>query len=210
MDHTGLRPLVVGVTGGIASGKSTVCKLFAALGVPVIDADAIARELVQPGSPALAAIVQEFGREILNTDGTLRRDRLRTIIFDDADRRAHLNEILHPPVYEQIRTRIRDLQVPYCIVCVPLLVETGGRAMVQRVLLVDAPEGLQLLRMAARDHVSEERARNALAAQASRQERLAVADDVICNDRDIEHLRSEVERLHQAYLHAAASGFASA
>jgi len=209
MDHARLRPLVIGVTGGIASGKSTVCKLFAALGVPVIDADTIARALVQPGQPALAAIVREFGSGILNKDGTLRRDRLRSIIFDDDERRARLNEILHPRVYEEIRRRIRELKAAYCIVCIPLLAETEGHAVVQRVLVVDAPEELQLRRITERDDVSAEQARAALTAQASRTERLKIADDVICNDRNLAHLHAEVERLHHAYLRAAQSGFAS-
>lgn len=209
MDHARLKPLVIGVTGGIASGKSTVCGFFANLGVPVIDADVIARELVQRGSPALAAIVGEFGPEILAADGTLRRDRLRSMIFEDDERRARLNEILHPRIYEEIRTRIGRLRAPYCVVCIPLLVESGGAAEVQRVLVVDVPEELQLRRLMERDGASEEQARAALAAQASRSERLAAADDVICNDGDLGKLRTKVEHFHRTYLRAAESGFAS-
>lgn len=209
MDHAPLRPLVVGVTGGIASGKSTVCGLFAALGIPVIDADAIARELVAPGQPALEAIACEFGADILDEDGALRRDRLRAIIFEDAERRARLNEILHPRVYEEIQQRINRLNSVYCVVCIPLLAETGGRSVVKRVLVVDAPEELQVRRIVERDGVSVEQARAALTAQASRAERLSIADDVICNDRDTGHLRTEVQRLHDLYTHAAKSGFAS-
>lgn len=205
-----LRPLVVGVTGGIGSGKSTVCGLFAELGVPVIDADLIARELVTPGSPALAEIVRAFGVGIVDQQGALRRDRLRTIIFADRDKRVRLEQILHPRVYETISARIQALEAEYCIVCIPLLVESGGRDVVHRVLVVDAPQELQLRRMMLRDGVSAAQAHSALAAQASREQRLACADDVVCNDRDLEHLRSEVQKLHRQYLRAAASGFASA
>lgn len=197
-------PLVIGLTGGIGSGKSTVAGLFADLGVPVIDADAIARELVAPGQPALAEIREAFGAGVINQDGRLDRDRLRRIVFADPDRRRRLEAILHPRIVHEIRRRIRLLRGGYCIVSIPLLVEAGLTGLVDRILVVDCPETLQRRRIARRDRLPAAEIDAVLQAQAGREARLRVADDVILNDRDLATLRTAVETLHRKYTALAA------
>ncbi|MDT8404335.1 dephospho-CoA kinase [Sulfuriflexus sp.] len=191
---------VIGLTGGIASGKSAAAEHFAALGVPVIDADQIARELVEPGKPALERICERFGKSILLDNGELNRPSLREIIFKDARARHDLEAILHPLIRETIIQRIDELDAPYCIVVIPLLAESGDWAMLDRRLVIDCPEDLQLARLQQRDRLDPEQAERILAAQASREQRKAIADDIIDNSHDLAHLQRAVERLHKKYL----------
>jgi len=193
----------VGLTGGIGSGKSTASGLFAQQGVPVIDADAIAREVVAPGQPALEAIRQAFGAAAIGADGTLDRAWLRTRVFAAPGERQRLEELLHPLIREAIRDRVRRLTAPYVIIAIPLLVEKGWRSEVDRVLVIDAPVEQQIARTASRDQMQTEDVMRILAAQASRKERLAAADDVLCNEGDLNALRERVTLLHQRYLRLA-------
>ncbi len=195
---------IVGLTGGLASGKSTVAKFFAALGVPVIDADAIAREVVAPGSPALAAIVDRFGPQVLRADGTLNRAELRERVFHDPAQRSALEAILHPRILKDMQRRAAQLEAPYCLFMIPLLVESGQTRQVDRVLVVDAPLALQRRRAQERDGLSPQTIDAILAAQAQRSTRLAAADDVLRNDADLDALRAGVAALHTRYLALAA------
>jgi dephospho-CoA kinase len=192
--------LLIGLTGGIGTGKSTVCKLFAERGVAVIDADAIAKELVALDQPALQAIVQEFGKSIIDAQGRLHRDRLRSIVFSDPERRKRLEKLLHPLIREEMLSRANRAGGPYCILCIPLLIETAQSSAVDRVLVVDAPEALQIQRVIERDHLTIDEIKAIMQAQASREERLEAADDIIMNDSDITKLAEQVEALHQKYL----------
>ncbi len=198
----GFDPFLVGLTGGIASGKSTVAELFAALGAGIIDTDLIARELVVPGSEALAAIVARFGREVLTPEGTLDRRRLREIVFADPARRRELEAILHPAIRETALARAAESDAPYVVFVVPLLFETGFDRLVDRSLVVDCPEPVQIERLVARDGISAEKARAMLDAQLPRSERLAAADDVIDNSGDLAATRARVEALHAHYASA--------
>ena len=148
--------LIIGLTGGIGSGKSTVAEYIAQLGVPVIDSDRISRELVVPGSPALGEIAAAFGPEMILEDGTLDRSRLRRQVFADPQQRRRLEAILHPRIYAEMRRRIQALDTPYCVLVIPLLLETGATAMVDRVLVVDAPESLQRQRVKRRGGMEDE------------------------------------------------------
>jgi dephospho-CoA kinase len=192
--------LIIGLTGGIGSGKSTVEELFADLGVPVIDADQAAREVVAPGEPALDAIVTRFGREILNPDGSLDRGRLREYIFEDDAARKELEALLHPPIRARMQAQLEGLDTPYAILSIPLLIESGRTDTVDRVLVVDVSEQQQTERVCRRDGISEQQARAILAAQVSRQERLAAADDVIDNSGSRAALEAQVQALHRSYL----------
>jgi dephospho-CoA kinase len=192
--------LRVGLTGGIGSGKSTVADLFAGHGVPVIDTDVLARDVVRLGEPALDQIIREFGKDILDAQGNLDRGQLRTHVFNDPEARRRLEAILHPPIRAAVLRELSVLQAPYCMIVVPLLIETDFREFIDRVLVVDADEILQLERTAVRDRVAREAARKIVAAQAKREERLAYADDVITNSGTLEYLRREVARLHAKYL----------
>jgi dephospho-CoA kinase len=195
----------VGLTGGIASGKSTVAELFAKLGVPIVDSDLIAREVVAPGSPGLAAIRQRFGDEVLAADGGLERRRLRRLVFADPAARADLEAITHPLIRERMRELNELVRAPYVINAIPLLAEGGGRRDLDRVLVVDCPEALQISRVMARDQVTEDAARAVLAAQASRTTRLAIADDVLVNEGNLAALEAAVQALHERYLALAAA-----
>lgn len=192
--------LLIGLTGGIGTGKSTVCKLFAERGVAVIDADEIAKELVTLDQPALQAIVQEFGKGIIDAKGRLRRARLRSIIFSDPERRKRLEKLLHPLILEEMLSRANRAGGPYCILCIPLLVETDQSSAVDRVLVVDAPEALQIQRVMERDHLTIDEIKAIMHAQASREDRLEAADDVIMNASDMTKLAEQVNALHQKYL----------
>ncbi|MFO1394851.1 MAG: dephospho-CoA kinase [Steroidobacteraceae bacterium] len=194
----------VALTGGIASGKSTVARLFADLGVPVIDTDVIAREVVEPGAPALAAVAAEFGPEVLDASGGLDRRRMRERIFADADARHRLEAILHPAIRAEMARQSLAAGGPYQVLVIPLLTEGGRRDHVDRVLLVDVPEALQVERLMMRDGVSPEQARASLAAQATRAERLAFADDVIRNSGQVGDLHAEVTALDAKYRKLAA------
>ena len=194
------RPLRIGLTGGIASGKSTVADMFAALGVAVIDTDVIAREVVLPGQPALDEIREAFGKAAVARDGTLDRDAMRRLIFADEDARRRLEAILHPRIQQETIRQAEAAGGDYQLIVVPLLVESSLRSFVDRILVVDCSEETQIRRLQARDAESIEQVRRILAAQASRDERLAIADDVIDNDGDVVATRRQVEALHKQYL----------
>jgi dephospho-CoA kinase len=193
----------IGLTGGIASGKSTVADLFAALGVPIIDTDLLSREVVAPGSALLRQITEHFGMQVQSGDGTLNRQELRKRIFEDPEQRKWLEALLHPAIRELTDARSEAATGPYVIVAIPLLVETDGAARFDRVLVVDCDPDLQLARLMARDGAKAEDALRMLAAQAPRAARLAVADDVIHNDGDLASLRDQVAKLHAEYVAAA-------
>jgi len=190
---------VVGLTGGIASGKSLVSGLFAGLNVPVIDTDLIAREMVVAGSSGLASIRLRFGDGILDHEGNLDRAKMRRIIFSDPLRKLELEDILHPLILKEAAQRLEKLTGTYALLVIPLLVEKKLRDRVDRVLLVDTSESMQIERLVERDSYSEAQARNMLNNQASRQQRLAVANDVVNNDVDIDNLRQQVLVLHKSY-----------
>jgi dephospho-CoA kinase len=197
--------LVIGLTGGIGSGKTVVTDIFARFAVPIIDTDLIARELVQPGKPALEAIAARFGPRCLDANGQLNRSYLRKVVFADPHLRKRLEEILHPRIKTAVRERLKALNRPYCIVVIPLLVETGMSDVVHRILVIDAPESVQIDRVMARDHVDRAQAQQTLTAQASREQRLAIADDTIFNAGSTEDLEREVSALHEKYLALAAN-----
>jgi dephospho-CoA kinase len=196
-------PYRVALTGGIASGKTTVANLFAELGVPLIDSDLIAREVVEPGQPALDAVAAAFGRDVLGPDGRLDRRRLREIIFSDPAARARLEGILHPAIRAEMdrQSAAAAATGPYQLLVIPLLAEGGGgrgnRA--DRVLVVDVPESTQIERLMARDAVTREQAQASLQAQANRAARLAIANDVVINTGHIDELRAQVAGLHERY-----------
>ncbi len=196
--------LIIGLTGGIASGKTTVADLFAARGVPLVDADVSAREVVAPGSSGLAAVVEAFGSEILTTTGELDRRALRARVFGQPEERRRLESILHPLIRQHLQDSLQALSGPYALLVAPLLLEGDLSKAVQRVLVVDVPEEVQIARVMSRDGSSREEAEAILRAQMSRQERLARADDVIVNDGDLDALEPQVERLHRQYLRLAA------
>ena len=196
-------PFRVALTGGIASGKSTVANLFAQHAVPLIDTDVIAREVVEPGRPALAAIIAAFGPGILGDDGRMDRRRMRDRVFGDTAARKRLEGILHPAIRAEMDRQSAQAPGPYQMLVIPLLVESGRRDHVDRVLLVDAPEELQIARLMSRDNVRREQALAALAAQAKRDARLEFADDVIVNDGDQVALEARVDALHREYLRLA-------
>jgi len=192
--------LIIGLTGGIGSGKSTVADYFAQHGIPVIDADQLARELVVPGSPALNEIIDLFGPNILLPDGSLDRHQLRQRVFADPAQKRRLEAILHPRVYTELGYRTQALRTPYCIWVVPLLLETGGTALVDRVLVVDAPESLQRQRVLRRAGMDETTFEAILSSQVNRAERLSAADDVVVNNSDLSQLQQQVTALHHRYL----------
>lgn len=196
------RPPTIGVTGGIASGKSAVARAFAAHGVPWVDADDVAREIVEPGEPALAEIAAHFGDQVLDTDGRLDRRRLRTIVFADAAERAWLESVTHPRVRERLLShleRMRESGAPYHLLVSPLLFESGQYRLVDRSLVIDVPQALQIARTTTRDGVDDAQARAIIAAQMPRDERLARADDVIDNGGDLDALAAQVARLDARY-----------
>lgn len=193
------RPLRVGLTGGIASGKSTVADMFADLGVPVIDTDVIAREVVEPGQPALEEIRATFGDDAIDADGRLDRAAMRQRIFSDAEARKSLEAILHPRIGDETRRQADAAGGAYQLIVVPLLTSSRLREYVDRVLVVDCDEDTQIRRLLERDTESVEQAKSIIAAQVSRDERLAIADDVIDNSLGLVELREAVTRLDQYY-----------
>lgn len=196
-----MRPnLVIGLTGGVGSGKTAVADLFADFGVPVIDADELARSVVQPDRSAYAEIVREFGNAVLTPTGELDRRLLRESVFADPEKRRLLEAIIHPRVYAEIESQLAALDATYAVVVVPLLIETGGTDLVDRVLVVDAPEELQIERVSRRDGTTPAAVRQILAAQLDRETRLAAADDIIENDTSESSLRDKVSALHHRYL----------
>ena len=196
--------LAVGLTGGIGSGKTAVSDAFARRGVPIIDTDVLARELVSPGQPALAEIVDQFGPACLDAAGRLDRSYLRQAVFADPLLRQRLEAILHPRILQAARDRLTALDTPYCLVVIPLLVETRLTDLFHRTLVVDVPEALQVQRVMARDGVDREQAQRILAAQTTRTQRLALADDTIDNSGDLRELDARVAALHNKYLTLAA------
>jgi dephospho-CoA kinase len=195
--------LVIGLTGGIASGKTEAARHFARLGAGVVDADQVGHELVAPGGPALKEIIAAFGKDLLLADGSLDRAALGRKVFADPAARQRLEALLHPRIRDEMLRRLAELHTPYAILAAPLLVETGMTELVDRVLVIDAPEELQRARSRARDGHDAQRIEQVLAAQCDRATRLAAADDVICNDRDLAHLHRAVEALHRRYLELA-------
>jgi len=193
------KPLRIGLTGGIASGKSTIADMFVDLGAVVIDTDVIAREVVMPGCPALEEIRQTFGEAVIEEDGTLDRGAMRQLVFADDDARRQLEAILHPRIQQETRRQSNEAGGEYQIIVVPLLVESSLKSFVNRILVVDCAEEVQISRLLARDAESEEQARRILAAQTSRTERLAIADDVITNDGALADTEHQVESLHRHY-----------
>lgn len=200
-------PYIVGLTGGIGSGKSTIGDLFAKLGVPVIDADIIAREVVAKDSPLLAKITEHFGKEVLTEAGELNRAKLRQIIFSNQNEKTWLNQLLHPAIRNEMLLQIEQCQQPYLILMVPLLIENNLTSLCDRVLIVDVLPEIQLERAAKRDKNKIETIKNIMNSQVSREERLNYADDVIDNNRPLEQglpiIEKQVEQLHQIYLEKA-------
>jgi dephospho-CoA kinase len=199
------RVFRVGLTGGIACGKTTVANLFAALGVTIVDTDRLAREVVAPGSALLPQIAAFFGAQVLQQDGSLDRAILRERVFANPAERQWLEALTHPAIRMLTDQRCDSATSPYVIVAIPLLVETQGAKRFDRVLVVDCEPEIQLARLQARDGASLEQASRMLAAQATREQRLAVADDVIQNNGDVAGLRDQVEKLHRKYTSAASA-----
>jgi len=198
--------LSVGLTGGIGSGKSTVAEFFEQKNIPIIDADLISKNLVNPGEPALNEIIDTFGSSIINQKGELDRAKLRSLIFRDATLRNKLNAILHPRVHQEIRKQSEQLIAPYCIVMIPLLVENALFDLVDRVLVVDTLEKMQLKRTAERDNVPEQDVQAILNIQATRETRIERADDIIENLSSLEVLQQQVSVLHRKFLNISEGG----
>lgn len=196
--------LRVGLTGGIGAGKSTVAAMFQDLGVPVVDADAAARRVVASGEPALAELVSAFGSGILDAAGRLDRRGLRDLVFREPGARRTLESILHPRIHDVMQAETRRLDQAYCLLSIPLLLESDQTDLVDRILVVDAPPDLQIRRTCDRDRTTAEQVRAIMDAQVDRQARRAAADDIIVNDADLDHLRLAVDELHAKYLRLAA------
>jgi len=194
------RPLRVGLTGGIASGKSTVADMFEKLGAVIVDTDVIAREVVMPGQPALEEIGELFGPEVIAADGTLDRREVRRLIFEDEPLREQLEEILHPRIRDETFRQASEAGGEYQLIVVPLLAESPLKDYVDRILVVDCDEGTQIQRLLERDAETIEQAQRILAAQAGRRERLEIADDVIDNGHSLDDTRRQVEDLHRFYI----------
>jgi dephospho-CoA kinase len=197
------RRLRIGLTGGIASGKSTVARLFTDLRVPVIDADVAARTVVAPGTPGLARVIERFGADVLAENGELDRRALRDLVFSDAGSRRDLESILHPLIRTDMERSADQAVGPYIVMAIPLLIEGGPSDRVDRILVVDVDEAVQLRRVMERDGCAAEQARAILASQAGRSARLAEADDVLQNAGTVTDLRQAVDRLHERYLRLA-------
>ena len=196
----------VGLTGGIASGKSTVSNLFSEHGVPVIDTDVISRQLLQPGEPAYRQVCDRFGDEILDADGKIDRAALRRIVFSDPQQKKWLETMLHPLIYQRSHDAIvRHSAADYVLLVVPLLFETNFQSLVDRILVVDCPAEQQIIRLMKRDNIDEELARSMLAQQLSNEQRVARAHDIIDNRSDNADLRAQVDALHRAYQSMAAN-----
>jgi len=192
--------LIIGLTGGIGSGKTTVANLFAERGAPIIDADIIAREVTTPDKPAFQTIVKHFGPEIMQDNGTLNRTKLRQIIFKDTKERLWLEQCLHPLIRDEMSRQISHLSAPYCIAVIPLLLEVEFFSFINRILVVDTSESEQVKRTLLRDNLSKTDVEDILHNQASRAYRLAKAHDVITNDGVIDDLIPQVDRLHEKYM----------
>lgn len=193
-------PYIVALSGGIASGKSTIANLFAQLGVPIIDADVIARQVVEIGTDAYKLIIKHFSQEILLPNNEIDRSQLREIIFNNDHERLWLNNLLHPIIQEQTQIQIAQQTAAYVIWVVPLLVENNLHNLADRVLMVDTPEQLQLERLIQRDNIDESLAKKMISSQISSQKRLTYADDIIVNNGDLTSLTAQINKLHQQYL----------
>ena len=197
--------LRIGLTGGIGCGKSSVCKLFAELGAPIIDSDQIAHELVEPGNEALEQIVQQFGSEMLQPDGSLHRSRMRELVFHNENKRQQLEALLHPLIRQEMQRQLDALTAPYAILAIPLLLEKGWQKQLDRILVVDCSEAQQRARAQQRDGSSSETIRRIIGSQIGRTERLEAADDIIDNSGEPATLAPQVEALHQHYLQLASN-----
>ncbi len=193
---------IAGLTGGIGSGKSTVARLFGELGVHWVDADDVAREVVEPGTPALARIAEHFGEKILTSEGTLDRAQLRGIVFEEPEERVWLESLLHPIIRDELIRQLNpeNYQLPYVLLVSPLLLETDQHELVDRIIVIDVPEETQIQRTMARDTNSREQVERIIAAQISREDRLARADEVIDNDRPLDDVTRQVRELHERLL----------
>lgn len=191
--------LRVGLTGGIASGKTTVANLFAELGAGIVDTDRVAREVVDPGEPGLAAVREAFGPSVMSSSGQLDRRALRSVVFADPEKRRKLEAILHPLIRARTLEKLDQVEAPYALVVVPLLLETGFESLVDRVAVVDCPREMQLERLLLRDGIDPDEAESMLGAQMDRETRLARADDVIDNSGDLDATRERVRELHAQY-----------
>jgi len=192
--------LIVGLTGGIGSGKTLVSDYFKSLGIVIVDADVVSRQVVEPGTEALKKIAEKFDSDILNADGTLNRRVLRDIIFNNPDEKQWLENLLHPLIGLETARQLQTSQSPYTIFVSPLLIEIGQYKMTNRILVVDAPENLQVSRTVERDNTQAENVQSIMNTQASREKRLEMADDVILNNSDINSLHKKLDDLHQHYL----------
>ena len=191
---------VIGLTGGIGSGKSTVASIFVNLGIEVINADQLARDVVEPGSPALVTIVERYGEYILQEDGSLNRSQLREIVFADANEREWLEQLTHPLIAQLIKDQLRAVSSPYAILESPLLIETDQKELVDRILVIDIVEETQLQRTLARDDSTEATIKAIVNSQIPREQRLEAADDIVDNSAKFEATEREVLRLHDQYL----------
>lgn len=195
--------MIAGLTGGIGSGKSEVSARFERLGITVVDADMIARQVVEPGSLALEKIAEHFGKAIITKDGALDRKQLRSIIFEQSSEKIWLESLLHPIIRAETIAQLNSSQSPYTILSSPLLLETNQHELVDRILVVDADENLQVSRASSRDSISPENIQKIMQSQLSRSARCAKADDIIRNHGDLRELQDQVESLHARYLHLA-------
>lgn len=193
----------VGITGGIASGKSTICQLFSDNDIDIIDADFIALQLVQPGQDCLNRVVQTFGSQVLLENGELNRPEMRQLIFSDSIAKQQLENILHPEIRRQLQTQSKYASSPYCILSIPLLIEADMLSLVDRVLVVDVDKKKQVERVCQRDNISLSQAQAIIDSQVSSSQRQAIADDIIINNTSKEKLTKEVAKLHKRYLEIA-------
>lgn len=196
--------LVIGLTGGIGSGKTAASDYLASKQITVVDADLASRVIVEPGQPALEAIRQRFGEQVMQADGTLDRRALRAIVFADDHARRDLEGITHPAIAAEIVRQLQQSSSPYTVLVSPLLLESSQHQLVQRILLIDVPEALQLARTVDRDGVDETQVRAIMTAQMSREEKRRRADDIVINDADLTQLHQQLDNLHQQYLKMAA------
>lgn len=201
--------LSIGLTGGISSGKTTVANMFSELGITIIDADVIAHQITKPHTEPFNKIVQHFGKEILSADKRLNRSKLRHIIFNDPNERRWLEQLLHPIIITEMKNQITSAQSPYCILVIPLLIEAIQKNsqqivhqinFIDRICVVDIPQKLQISRARLRDNTTDVDINAILKSQTKREEKLALADDIIVNDSDLESLRERVNQLHQYYI----------
>lgn len=197
------HPYTIALTGGIASGKTIVSNEFARLGVPIIDTDVIAHKLVEPGQPALKEIEGVFGSTIIDGSGRLKRQELRSLIFSDQGKRTKLESILHPKIRKEVYEAVAKVDFDYCILVIPLLAERGAYSYLDRILVIDVENEMQISRLMARDNCNRKQAEQVLAAQASRKKRLSIADDILQNSGTLQQARHKVDQLHQKYLQLA-------